>query len=152
MVVTAKLAGDLKTYLEGNLNGKVTEVGTAIGKTIKSFKHFQVGWISDPFTLPEYNDMFVVPDRLQVRSSEEDILFPFDLVAVVSAATEEDVTVSQLAALDALYELVEDDPELGGLCFEALVVEANFFAPVPGMGFVAITHIKLNLSVDTLLA
>jgi len=44
MVLTAKLAVDLKTYLEVNLNTKIGEVGTAIGRTLKEIKLFQAGW------------------------------------------------------------------------------------------------------------
>lgn len=151
MVVTTKLAGELKAYLETNLNAKVSEVAAAAGVELKAFEYFQLGW-ADPFSLSRYNGLLVVPDRLQVRSGEEDILFPFDLVAVISDSDLERITRGQLAAFDALYALIDEDPELGGLCFEATVVENSFYAPVSGTGLVAINHTKLNLSVDTLLA
>ncbi len=151
MAVTTKLAGDLKTYLESNLNAKVSAVAAAAGVTLKAFEYFQLGW-TDPFTLARYNGLLVVPDRLQVRSSEEDILLPFDLVAAISDSDLERITRGQLAAFDALYALVDEDPELGGICFEATISENSFYAPVSGTGLVAINHTKLNLSVDTLLA
>ena len=41
MVITTELAADLKTYLETNLNAKVSEVAAAVGVSLKAFEYFQ---------------------------------------------------------------------------------------------------------------
>ena len=151
MVLTVKLAADLKSYLQTNLNTRIQEVGMAIGVTLKEIKLFQTGWI-DPFKLMQYNGLLIIPDRLAVSSSDRTLIIPFDLVVAISGKDEEDVALQQLANFDALYDLVESDKELGGLCFEASVLEHDYFAPAGGTGPVAINHTKINLVIDTLLA
>lgn len=94
----------------------------------------------------------MIPDRLLVRPTEQDLLIPFDLVAAISDSDLDRITRAQLAVFDAIYALIDEDRELGGLCIEASVVENDFYAPVSGTGLVAVNHTKINLSVDTLLA
>lgn len=150
MVLTTLLTKQLEAYLEANLNTKIDAVAAATSESIDTIKLWRIGY-SNPFKLSRYNALMVFQDVAK-RSGEETVLQPYNLIAAIAGADAEEVTIAQSAYFDAVFNLIDDDPTFGGICFESAIKDYMPFVPEERSGAIGVIHIVVNIEIDTLLA
>lgn len=148
--LTTLTTKQLKSYLEANLNSQIADVAAEISESISPISLWKIGY-TNPFKLSTYNALLVFADVAK-PGKEKSIILPFNLIAAISGADSEEVTLAETAYFDAVYNLIDEDPAFGGICFEASLQDSMLYAPEERSGALGIVHIVVNLEIDTLLA
>jgi len=159
MVLTTLLTKQLEAYLESNLNTKIEAVAAATSESIDTIKLWRIGYVN-PFKLSRYNALMVFQgvaseagtNAFAAARAEKTILQPYNIIAAISGADAEEVTIAQSAYFDAVFNLIDDDPTLGGICFESAIKDYMPFVPEERSGAIGVIHIVANIEIDTLLA
>ncbi|SLM15267.1 hypothetical protein SPIROBIBN47_410006 [uncultured spirochete] len=121
----------VKGYLEQNLNSKIEALATDANIACAAAKAFWVGW-RDPFNLKDYNSVFVVPDTLKRNDDAVTDDVSIAIIAALKSPTPDSLSDQMGIYADAIATVIEDDPTLGGVAFEANVIDFDFSLPAPG--------------------
>lgn len=122
---------NVKDFLEQNLNAKIEALAIDAKIACTAAKAYWVGW-RDPFNLKDYNSVFVVPDTLKRNDDAVTDDVSIAIIAALKAPTPDSLSDQMGIYADAIATVIEDDPTLGGVAFEANVLDIDFSLPAPG--------------------
>lgn len=147
---TAKLINALQEGLEASLNTQIGIEGADYGKTIAGIADFSQGF-EDPLRLSKYNSCLICPDQIRMERAQQICRIPVDLIFAIKASSKGAVMDAMKVYADAIGNLVEADPTIGGRAFEARFESAEFIGPSPANGLVGVVIARLSVDADDLL-
>lgn len=147
---TAKVLDQIQAALEAKLNTAIAAEAADYGKPIPPITKFSQGF-EDPMRLQKYNALMVCPDTVRNDRTRQIVPVSVDLVVAVKGSEAGAVMDTMKVYADALANLVEADPTIGGAVFEARFESAEFIGPTPGNGLIGVVIVRLTVDTDNLL-
>ncbi|MDX9959084.1 MAG: hypothetical protein RBT68_11640 [Spirochaetia bacterium] len=147
---TAKLINTLEAALKVSLNTQIEVEAEDYGKTVAAVADFSQGF-EDPMRLSKYNACLICPDQVRLERSQQLCRIPVDLILAVKASGKSAVMDTMKVYADAVGNLVEADPTLGGNAFEVRFESAEFVGPTPANGLVGVVIARLSVDADDML-
>ena len=147
---TAKLINALQTALESTLNTQIGIEAADYGKAVAGISEFSQGF-EDPLRLSKYNSCLICPDQVRMERAQQICRIPVDLICAIKASNKKSVMDAMKVYADAIGNLVEADPTIGGNAFEARFESAEFIGPTPANGLVGVVIARLSVDADDLL-
>jgi hypothetical protein len=147
---TARLVDSIEAVLRASLNTRIAVEALSTGKTIAPVAEFSQGF-EDPMRLTKYNACLICPDQVRVERGAALSRLSLDLVFAISGRSKAVVMAAMQVYGDAVANLVEADPTLGGAAFETRFESAEYAGPTPGNGLIGVLIVRLNVDADDLL-
>lgn len=147
---TSLLMDKLQTALAANLNPRIVIEATVASKTIAPILVFSQGF-EDPMRLTKYNTCLICQDQVFKERAQALTRSTVDVVLAISGKDKDIVTSTMQVYVDALANLVDTDPTIGGNAFEARFEFADFMGPAPGNGMIGVVIARLAVYADDLL-
>lgn len=147
---TARIVDAVEAALRASLNTRIAAEALDAGKTVAPVVEFSQGF-EDPMRLTKYNACFICPDQVRMERGTALSRLSLDLVFAISGRSKAVVMAAMQVYGDAVANLVEADPTLGGSAFEARFESAEYAGPAPGNGLIGVLIVRLNVDADDLL-
>ena len=147
---TSLLMDKLEAALATLLNPRIVVEAALSSKTIAQISTFSQGF-EDPMRLTKYNACMVCQDQVFKETDQALTRSTVDLVLAISGRDKATVISTMQVYTDAVANLVDADPTIGGNAFEVRFESAEFIGPAPGNGFVGIVIARLAVYADDLL-
>jgi len=147
---TAKLIDSLESALKSSLNTQINEEARDYGKAVAGVAEFSQGF-EDPMRLSRYNACLICPDQVRIERAQRLCRIPVDLIMAIKASGKTGVIDAMKVYADAIGNLVEADPTLGGNAFEVRFESAEFIGPTPANGLVGVVIARLSVDADNML-
>lgn len=147
---TAKLINTLEDALKASLNAQIEVEAEDYGKAVAGVAEFSQGF-EDPMRLAKYNTCLICPDQVRLERAQQLCRISVDLILAIKASGKPAVMDVMKVYADAVGNLVEADPTLGGNAFEVRFESAEFVGPTPANGLVGVVIARLSVDADDLL-
>lgn len=136
-------------FVSSKLNAQIAVEAASSKLAADGVKVFGLGW-QDPFRLPSYNAVFVVPDQLKPSRSELLVRAPIAFVAALRANSPAALYDAMSVYADAIANIFEADSTAGGIAFEVQIGDSDFSLPAPGAPLVGALTVLGTVSIDQL--
>lgn len=147
---TAALIDQLEASLRSELNNQIALEAAEYGKTVAPVAEFSQGF-EDPMQLRKYNACLICPDQVRRDASQALARNQVDIVLAIRGANKSIVMDAMKIYADAVANMIEADPSIGGQAFEARFESAEFVGPTPANGLVGVVIARLSVDADDLL-
>lgn len=112
--------------------------------TFPMFATVQRGY-KDIFSLPKYDGIMFVPQVGTSVRADRDLTLTVHVVMVHESKKPEELVLRQLAYSQALVDLIDDDPRLGGKVEAASVNSIEYLPAAPGTKEVCVTVVRVTV-------
>lgn len=147
---TAALVNELETGLKAKLNPQIALEAAEYGKPVSAVAVFSQGF-EDPLSLRNYPACLICPDQVRRDAAQALAIEPVDIVLAYKASTKEGVMDGMKVYVDAVANLLEADPSLGGHLYSARFEAAEFIGPSPASALIGVVIARITLEADDLL-
>jgi hypothetical protein len=147
---TAQLIDQLEASLRAKFNDQIALEAAEYGKTVEHVAEFSQGF-EDPMQLRKYNACLICPDQVRREAGPALARNQVDLVLAIRGASKNIVLDAMKVYADAVANMIEADPSIGGHAFEARFESAEFVGPTPANGLVGVVIARLSVDADDLL-
>jgi hypothetical protein len=144
---TAGVWRGILKFLTSSLNEHLAREAADSGLRAEPVRVFSLGW-QDPFRLPEYNALLIIPDRLMPMRDEILVKAPIAFVAAIRSSSPEALADAMAVYADAFANVFEEDPRAAGAAHEVLVNDMDFSLPAPGAPLVGALTVLATVSID----
>lgn len=147
---TAAVLDQVETALMSQLNSQIQIEASEYGRPVDGITVFSQGF-EDPMRLQRYNACLICPDTVRPDRGRAMVGQQIDLIFAIRGSTKQIVMDAMKVYTDAIANLIEADPTIGGQAFEARFDAAEFVGPTPANGLVGIVIARLSVDTDDLL-
>jgi len=147
---TAAVVNQVEVALRDNLNAQIAIEALEYSKPVAPVSEYSQGF-EDPMQLRTYNACLVCPDQVRRDSGSAMAKLQIDIIFAIRGADKIMVMDTMKVYADAMANLVEADPTIGGHVFEARFEAAEFIGPTPANGLVGVVIARLSVDTDDLL-